>query len=251
MAVFIPVLLCSTPDERGLTLTSVGWAYLLAVLLAGVRDNARRLWSRRGVRRYAWLIGVLVPLISLPINVAVLFASERHSRDNLSAALAAISCGPGDAVFIFNSQFRSEPFWAQYRLELLPNAPDNVQVYYLSCLQAKPSVEQVSNRSLALTATGRPFWATYLEMLGRPAGRPPTEGETFTTGEFTAEIMGIRDGQVRRCAFTLDEPLASPRYHFVWFEKATDDAPWYRLSARLQMDVHIWKPAAKASDGES
>lgn len=242
MVLFVPVVLCSTPDERVLTLASVGWAYLLAVVLAMARESARRLWARRGVRVYAFIIGVLVPAIALPVNVAILFGTEKLARENLSSSLQAVPLESGDVVFLLNSQLATEPYWSQYRLRFLPNVPDGLQIYYLSCLQDGLRVEQTSANSLELSAEGRPFFATYLEMLSRPLDQPFAEGETFRTRHFVARVLEIRDGQVRTCAFEFDRPLADPRFHFLWFEPARE-ARWYRPLDRLRIVTRVWRPA--------
>ncbi len=211
--VFLLPALAANPEVRVVCPATVGWAYLLAILLKPKREGAASapLWVRH------WLLAANGG-VSLACAIgAVIYsnAAERGARQSVRAYLAvqAAPLADGDTLIVAEPTSGLELVCAGDRLEFLTGRK-NVALSYLTLPGTGAEIRRLDDHALLVTSSG-PLLGSPIQRRVLGSGWKPRLGDSFHLREFTAEVTAVADDDtVTALRFRFDRPLASPRLHF-------------------------------------
>ncbi len=210
-AAFLPLLACTTPDDRIMAIPSIGLAWLAAVWLTRPRPtdaeptNPPAAPARR-LRRLPLVLFLILPVAIVPMTTGLLQFMEREAQKHLRLALNSLDRPPrdGDRLYFLNLTRAYEALFTQDRLEWI-GAPPNVRAMLLSDV-ADPKIEIIDPHTLRLTPRDQPLFASYLGRMATSRDRPKRPGDLFEVGDFTARLLG--DGeQIQGVEIRFDRPL--------------------------------------------
>lgn len=211
--VFLGIALLTFTEARALCVASVGWAYLLAGLLApSPGEQAPSLWLRH------WLLATTgtVSLCCAVGTVVMQTRLENRLRESVETYVQA--CDPplsnGDLLVVAEAPTGFELLLAPERLEFTTGLKD-VGVAFLSLPGGNAQFTREDDHTVVLKAVGGDLLERRLFRLslGQDASRKP--GQVFATRRFTAEIRAVDDdSRITLLAFRFVDALDSPRLHF-------------------------------------
>ncbi|HWL92848.1 MAG TPA: glycosyltransferase family 87 protein, partial [Phycisphaerae bacterium] len=234
--IFLPLLVCTVPDDRILMLPSIGFYALLGMwaVPGGLPGNASTapLAGRHEAGR-SRMSSLVPPFIVLQAVAAMLVTHamgriEIEGRESLLAPINQFGrpLQAGDCMFVVNDTTDANVLFAQLRLEAIAGRRD-IYVAFL-CNTSNPEVRRIDEHTLHLTATDEPFFGGFLGDMARPTDRPYQEGETFRARELTGRIVRVNDGEVREIEIRFDKPINSDSYRFY-------SSPEWGRPARIQI----------------
>lgn len=208
-----------------------GIVILYLVIWQRLAERGRPRWLARGWGRRVVPIAVLVLFVGFSQVVNALFLKgSRATRSMFNQIVEAVGApADGDRLFLIDT-----PWLAGYaKIALRFQYPDrDFEVHLLSAspylLKTPPAVsrlEQTDERTFRITALGRPYLSGIDGTLAS-GDRPPDKIEAgqvleapgYRVVHAQVEKGGLFDlNCVRQFVFRFDEPLASPRNHFLRF----------------------------------
>ncbi|MCB9856637.1 MAG: glycosyltransferase family 39 protein [Phycisphaerales bacterium] len=218
--VFVPLLVCTVPDDRILMLPSVGFAYLVGVWIAGGREIA----SPR-IRR-------LPILLFFVVHATFAFGSTRIMRlvesqtivNHKKVAQLIGETGPDDVVFFLDSNFDLQVLFAQRIFQDVNHLP-TVGMRFLSESESL-NVRRTARNKLELSDGSQGLFASFLGDMAVTRANPKKTGDVFDAGEVTGRILRVEDGVVRAVELTFRRDLDDPSYHFFRSGEFGDPVPW-------------------------
>ncbi len=232
------------PDARFVYMASVGFAYLVARVMA-------HLWSQR--ERWAQRLGlaalVLVHFVAAPVIMQVTFqimggfdpAFERLRSDLRAAIDYERLPEHGTEVFFINWNQRETSALAGLWLsqvsptgidlhaqlsgdrgeytEKIDRAFSKMKIHYtpLSFLLGEVDVQVLDEHTVTIAPVGSTFFPTIFEQLYLTDARFVV-GQSVALPHFVATIDELKGADVTRVRFTFKEPLNSARYRFMAWE---------------------------------
>ncbi|HPF41396.1 MAG TPA: hypothetical protein P5081_22335 [Phycisphaerae bacterium] len=217
---FVPLLVCTVPDDRVLMLPSIGFAYLVGVWIAGARANA----SPRIRRAPVWIF--------FGAHLALAFGSAQVMRLVELRTIAnhknvAKLVGPHDAnsvVFFLDSKFDLQVLFAQRIFRDVNQWPD-AGLRFLSDSEAL-TIRRTARNRLELTDHARGFFASFIGDMAVTRAHPKRVGDVFEAGEVTGRILNVEDGVVRAVELTFRRDIDDPAYHFFTCGVLGKPEPW-------------------------
>ncbi|MCK6456553.1 MAG: glycosyltransferase family 39 protein [Phycisphaerae bacterium] len=230
--IFLPVLVCALPDERLMTLPSVGLAYLGAVWIRHALDPTRR-FSRFWRRRIPVTSFVAIPIIATLISSGLIYGLEYKIASDVRYVVRDTNrAGSRPAeIFFVNAPQPIHAIWHQDRARTLLGRDD--QTFYFLCDLPDVEARVTGPDTLRLTSVGDPFLSMLLGQFGLPSDARVEQGQTFEMKPFRVRVVESRDGRPTILDLIFAEPLTSPRYAFYHL---ANDVPPTR-----------WNPVAGAS----
>ena len=214
---FLPLLSCTSPDSRTLMLPMVGLAAILGVWLTG-RKYSDAAESAIPVRTLKKLPTVLFLFGAAGLQLLSCWGMEIiewKTASNIRQAAAQFErpATSEDTIFFLSSRVQLDILWSQYRADYLlgKDAPRVCFLTHMPTAQA----ERLDDHTLRVTATGIPYFKSYLAKVARTKGKL-SPGVTYDAGEYTATIaeMNAQD-EVTAVDFRFQKPLDSDRYLFL------------------------------------
>jgi MORN repeat protein len=215
---FLPILVCTPPDDRVMVLPSVGLAFLAAAWLTRPHDNG----SHR-LRPLPLMLFIVTQLLTSAATGHIMNYMERCAQDNLRTMLATFHRPPlpGDEIFVVNSRFSYDGLFLQDRFRRVhPDPPVGVR---LLTDAADPVVTRVDARTLRLEAADTRFLQNFLGRMGSQRDLPRKIGDESDAGPFTCRITEADERGAKSIEIEFDQPLESDAYRFIWVEP--DGAP--------------------------
>jgi len=208
---FLPLLVCTVPDDRVMILPGIGLAYLAAVWMTrpGIDGSVR-------VRALPVVLFVALQ-ISTVIAVSGIMRYMEHGATRLvTAAIDGFDRAPrpGDHLFFLNSPQNLDVLFAQDRCRWL-TGDEGVQAGFLSDV-ASPRIEVMDDHTLRIEATDDALLTTFVGLMGRSRERPKRVGDVLDAGAFRAQIVGVNGEGVTAVQLRFDQPLDSDSYRFYW-----------------------------------
>lgn len=221
---FLPLLVCTVPDDRNMLLPGIGFAALGAMWMgmekaqrhrdteaqrgAGEREQG----NASGVR---WIPVFLFILAQVPTALATghfVGQTQATVERNLAGGLAALGrpVKRGDHIVFLNIDNDAQVLFAQYMLdwELSGGMAEGVRVSFLTDIR-NPKVTRVDDHTLRLEGVEEPMLAGFLGAMGRPRGRERREGDEADAGAYSVRITRMKDGDVWGIEARFKESLSS------------------------------------------
>lgn len=218
--VFVPLLVCTVPDDRVMMLPSIGFAYLVGVWIAGGREIT--------VPRIRY-----VPiLLFFVVHTAFAFGSTRIMRlvesqtivNHKKVAELIGQPGPEDVVFFLDSRFDLQVLFAQRIFQDVNHLP-TVGLRFLSESESL-NVRRTARHTLELSDGAQGLFASFLGDMAVTRAHPKEVGDVFDAGEVTGRILRVEDGVVRSVELTFRRDLDDPSYHFFRSGEFGVPVPW-------------------------
>lgn len=211
VAPFLPLLVCTVPDDRIMTLPRIGLTYLAAVWLTRPGSARPGRLLRLPLFLFIWfqIPGVL-------IVGTVLRYIERDSAALVRAAADEFDrpIEDGDHVFFLNARRSHHVLFGQDCFQAVIGS-DALRVSYLSDV-SDPKVTRVDERTLRIEAGDGPLLGSFLGDMGRSRDRPRRPGDEYPAGPFIGRIVDCDGDDVRVVELRFEHPLASDSYRFYW-----------------------------------
>ncbi|OWY70907.1 hypothetical protein B7486_15020 [cyanobacterium TDX16] len=228
---FLPILVCTPPDDRVMVLPSIGLAFLGAAWMTRPRrDGSLRL------RMIPLILFVVVQVTTVWTTGWLLSYLESQSRLHLKMMADAFGrpMREGDHIFVINNRYAFEGLFMQDRFLSMPGAAGTATILSDS---GDTDVMMVDDRTLLLSArAGDPMLSGFLGRMGTTRGHVRAEGESMPGLGFEAKVVKAGGG-LRGVELRFDEQLSSDRYRF--FEVRQDGMPeeWGPASALREGDI--------------
>ncbi len=207
---FLPLLVCTVPDDRVMMLPGIGFAFLAGTWMVAALDSQ----SPRRIRHWAIvLFAVVHPLTVLLICQAMRFVEQQGNDTILIAARGPDrNPRPGDCLFFINSTLDSNVLFVQQRLESMLGV-EGVHAAYLTDV-FRPIITRVDERTLRVRGSDETLFSSFLGSMTSTRGRPKRVGDEFAAPEFIGRITEVEGDQVKAVEIEFREPLESDRYYF-------------------------------------
>ncbi|MCG8408485.1 MAG: hypothetical protein MI923_25065 [Phycisphaerales bacterium] len=218
---FIPLLVCTTPDDRVMVLPSIGFAYLVGALMTrlGPQGAAR-------LRSVPLVLFVFVHVVFALTVSQVMRAIELDTKRSLRTAIEGFGreLAPGDCVFFVNDTLSLHVLFVQYCFEEMVGRR-GMTVAFLSDV-AEPVVSRVDSHTLRIGNDDEGLLSGFLGAMGTSRNRPKREGDEFEAGELTGRIVKVSEGVVREVELRFRKPLGDDSYRFYWRDSSGGLRPW-------------------------
>jgi hypothetical protein len=243
---FLPLLVCTPPDDRVMMLPSIGLAFLGAAWMTRPRAGSNKAATGReqGTDRTAGprshpdvpldgpdrLIGAsAAKLRRLPFFVFVVMQiasvlaatglvqfmedeAQRHEKLMLDGFGRPVK--PGDHLFYLNSARNFETLFAQDRLWHVRGNGD-VKACVLSDIP-EPKVRVIDDHTIRLESDKVPFFTSFAGQMGTSQSTVRRVGDVAQAGEFEGRIVDAGEGRVRAVELRFRKPVKSDSYRFYW-----------------------------------
>ncbi|MFQ5423067.1 MAG: ArnT family glycosyltransferase [Phycisphaerae bacterium] len=208
---FLPLLVCTVPDDRVMMLPGIGLAYLAAVWITrpGIDGSVC-------VRKLPVVLFVALQ-ISTGIGVSGIMRFIEHGATRMVTAAVdgfGRALQPGDHVFFLNSPENLHALFTQDRCRCVTGSND-VHAGFLSDV-ASPRIEVVDDHTLRIEAKDEPLMTTFVGLMGRTRERPKRVGDVLEAGVFRGRIVEMDGEGVTAVELRFDQPLDSDSYRFYW-----------------------------------
>lgn len=223
---FLPILVCTPPDDRVMVLPSIGLAYLGAAWMTRPRkDGSLRL------RLIPLLMFVFVQITTVWTTGWLLSYLESQSQLHLKMMADAFGrpMREGDHIFVINNRYAFEGLFMQDRFLSMPGAAGTATILSDS---GDTDVTLVDEHTLMLSAReSDPMLSGFLGRMGTTRGHARAEGETLRGRGFEAKVVKAVGG-LRSVELRFDGPIRSERNRL--FEVRPDGMPeeWVPTTAR-------------------
>ncbi len=235
---FLPLLVCTVPDDRNMLLPGVGFAALGAIWMGmekgqrgeGNREQGTGNRGEGGACGVRWIPLILFILAQVPTAIATghfVGQTQATVERNLAGGLAALErpVRRGDHIVFLNIDNDAQVLFAQYMLDWQMAGGDRsagagptvtgdrgsdfgVRVSFLTDIR-NPMVTRIDDHTLRLEGVEEPMLAGFLGAMGRPRGRERHEGDEVDAGAYTVRITRMKDGDVWGIEARFKEGLSS------------------------------------------
>ncbi len=216
MIVFLPLLVCTVPDDRILMLPSIGFAALIGSWVAHARQQGAPHPRAMGYVGTHAVVALSVTLIMSYVGYRI----ERNLQTMVSHVGELTS---GDKICLVNSRFDAQVLFGQQTLQALTHRDD---VGFACLTEAEyPQIERLDARTLRMTDESG-FFSGFLGAMGSSKANSKKIGDVFDAGFYRVTITGSSDDKVTEIELAFDEPLESERYHFFEGGWVGEPKPW-------------------------
>lgn len=219
---FMPLLVCTVPDDRVMMLPSIGFAFLAGAWITRDKSDAPA-----PLAKWALALFIVFHPVCVAIACQIMHAVERKGVEALRVARAEFDreLKSGDCIFFLNSTFDSNVLFVQPRFDALVGRHD-VCAAFLSDLE-DPIVTRIDDRTLRLHAKeGGQFFDGFLGKMSMSGNRPRREGDTYKAREMTATMTKLEGDRVVEAEIRFEDPLESERYRFFKCGVEGHPTPW-------------------------
>jgi hypothetical protein len=208
---FLPLLVCTVPDDRVMMLPGVGLAFLGAAWMTRPRAGAGA-----GLRAGPFALFVALQVATALVVMGFVGHMETEAQRHLGLMLGGFGrpAQAGDHIFFVNTARDFEALFAQDRLCRM-RGNNLVKVSVLADLP-RPRVQAVDEYTLRLESEDPPFFSTFAGQMGTSRTQARREGDVVQTDEFEARIVKVRNGLVETVELRFRRPLACDSYRFYW-----------------------------------
>jgi len=218
--VFLPLLVCTVPDDRILMLPSIGFAYLIGVWIAGSQTDSPRL-----VRRCPMVLFLGVHSLFVICTTQAMHLVETRIQENYRDAMQL--CGDveaGDVVFLLDSTFDPQVIFAKEAFIDATGRAD-VGVRYLSDSESL-EIHRTGPNTLELTDANDGLFNSFLGDMARSRVHPKRVGDRLDAGELTGRILRADGERTRTVELTFRRNLDDRAYHFFRCGEYGRPVPW-------------------------
>jgi len=214
---FLPILVCTPPDDRVMVLPSIGLAFLGAAWMTRPRkDGSLRL------RVIPLVLFVAVQVTTVWTTGWLLSYLESQSRLHLETMVKAFGrpMTKDDRIFVINNRYAFEGLFMRDRFLSMPGAAGCATILSDT---GDTDVTVIDDRTLQLFAgISDPMLSGFLGRMGTTRGHTRAEGEFMRGCGFEAKVVEASAG-LRGVELRLDGPIASVRNRF--FKVLPDGMP--------------------------
>lgn len=208
IVLFLPLLVCTVPDDRILMLPSIGFAYLIGTWIAGDESS-----DTHHLRRWPVMIFVFVHALCAFGVAGIMHLVDTHSRENFQSMVEQVDDpAPGTFFFVLDSSLDPQVLFAQSCFEDATGR-DDVQVRFLSDSESL-ELSRTGPNTLELTDTGDGMFTSFLGAMAASRTNPKRAGDEFPAGEVTGRIKRVDHGRVRVVELTFRKNIDDPSYVF-------------------------------------
>ena len=205
---FLPILVCTPPDDRVMMLPSVGLAFLGAAWMTRPRkDGSLRL------RVIPMVLFIIIQATTVWTTGWLLSYLESQSQLHLRMMAEAFDrpMTEADRIYVINNRYPFEGLFMQDRFLSLPGAAGRATILSDSGLAEAKAIDA---HTLRIThADDSPMLTGFLGRMGTARGHVRAAGETMRGSGFEARIVESSDG-LKTVELRFDEPFASDKHRF-------------------------------------
>lgn len=230
---FLPLLVCTTPDDRVMVLPSIGFAFLVGAWMTRL--------GPQGVTRLRRLPLVLFVFIQAFFTLSVsqvMRMIELETKASLRVAIDGFgrTLEPGDCVFFVNGTHNLHVLFVQFCFERMAGVRGTMAAFLSDV--ANPVVSPVDAHTLRIRNEDEGLLSGFLGAMGTSRNRPKREGDVFDAGELKGRIVEMSDGVVREVELRFRKPLTDDSYRFYWRDRSGDLVPWRVPTAERNSFAH-------------
>jgi hypothetical protein len=214
---FLPILVCTPPDDRIMALPSVGLALLGAAWMTRQRaDGTRRLG------RVPILLFIVIPMTAVIVTDRLLRIMERTACDRLRAMAESFDgCVEGQRMaYVLNCPFAFDGLFMQDRLGTMEATALALAVPLSDVDDVTATV--VDDHTLRLAATGDPLLSSFLGRMGSVRGGRRAVGDEYDCGQYRARIDEVDTDGVAAVTIRFVRPLNDPCHRFFTIRTGRD-----------------------------
>lgn len=214
---FLPILVCTPPDDRVMVLPSIGLAFLGAAWMTRPRkDGSPRL------RLIPLFLFVVVQVTTVWTTGWLLSYLESQSRLHLKMMADAFGrpMREGDHIFVINNRYAFEGLFMQDRFMSMPGAAGRATILS-DCGDTEAAVGD-DHTIVIWSGTDDPMLTGFLGRMGTTCGHSRVVGEKLRGCAFVAQWVEMFFGMAG-AKLTFDDPIKSDNYRF--FEITRDGMP--------------------------
>jgi|CXWL01.1.fsa_nt_gi hypothetical protein len=213
--VFLPVLVCTPPDDRVMVLPGVGLAFLSAMWMTLPRDNG----SFRLRLIPFWLFIVIQTLTTVGIGPLVQFMESETQRKLRHMAADGEPLLADGWIIVVNNAYPFEGLFMQDRFR-------HIGLTGGAMLLADTGVvrtQRIDDHTLRIEAAKGSLLTGFLGRMGTSHEMVRRIGDTSRVGPTTVRVSAAGDGKATAIDVRLDRPLDWPGYRF--FETRREGMP--------------------------
>jgi|GEM_PF-2055217 len=216
MIVFLPLLVCTVPDDRILMLPSIGFAALIGSWVAHGRQQGAPHPRALG---YVGMHAV----VALSVTLIMSYVGYRIER-NLQTMVSHVGeLTSGDKICLVNSRYDAQVLFGQQTLQAMTHRDD---VGFACLTEAEyPQIERVDSHTLRMKDE-RGFFSGFLGAMGSSRANPKKVGDVFDAGFYRVTLSNGTQDKVTEILLEFDEPLESESYHFFEGGWVGEPKPW-------------------------
>lgn len=229
---FLPILVCTPPDDRVMILPSIGLAFLGAVWLTGGGTKEEGAVGGAPANVQApFVIPVILFLILQPATAVVSSGLMRYMELEGQRRLRQMAeafgrpPGAGDRIYLINNRHVVEGLFMQDRLRNMERGFPEAGAAILTEVP-DPVITVVDERTILAEAPKKAMLASFLGRMGSTRIGRRYVGQSYGGAGFTATIARMDEGKVRAVEFRFDEPLGSLKQRFFMLDDDGDVRPW-------------------------
>ncbi|MFH1419515.1 MAG: hypothetical protein ABII12_14665 [Planctomycetota bacterium] len=230
---FLPLLVCTIPDDRVMALPSIGLAFLAGAWMTRQRaDGSHRL------RRVPLFLFVVLQTAAAVTASGLMWFMENEAQRHLRVMVDSFGreARQGDHIFFLNTTRNFEALFVQDRLNHVTN-DEPVAASILTDI-VEPTVRVVDGHTLRLESIGEPFLSSFVGQMGSTRSGVRRAGDVVVLEEFEASIVRVEDGRVRAIEFRFKQPLLSDSYRFYWSSPTAPPVLYQGLGMRVSLTSH-------------
>lgn len=206
--VFLPILVCTPPDDRVMMLPSVGLAFLGAAWMTWPRkDGSLRL------RLVPLVLFIVIQMTTVWTTGWLLSYMEVQSQLHLKAMADAFArpMTKDDRIFVINNRYAFEGLFMQDRYLSIPGMAGCATILSDS---GEAEANVIDSHTLRIThADGSPMLTGFLGRMGTTRGHVREVGEVMRGCGFEGRVVE-NSGGLRGVELRFDEPLTSNNFRF-------------------------------------
>lgn len=220
---FLPLLVCTVPDDRVMMLPSVGFALIAGALIA------RATPPRSGPGLFAkWPLFVFLVIHPATILFVNLVMGVVEEKGNAALASATEQFGrdlrSGDCVFFLNSTLDSNVLFVQSRFEAMTHLR-HAYAAFITDIE-RPVIRRIDDRTLRISSADGCMFDSFLGMMSESRARPKKAGDVLAAREMTGTITKVEGGCVREVEVRFEQSLDSDSYRFFICGELGMPEPW-------------------------
>jgi len=211
---FLPLLVCTVPDDRVMILPSIGLAYLAACWMTRPRDACAK--GVPALRRLPLVLFVGLQAAAVPTAYGLMRFMEAEAQGHLRVMVDGFGrdLRRGDHVFLLNTARNFEVLFAQDRLARIEAGAD-IRVSALADI-AGVRVEAAAPNRLRISGKDEPLLSSFSGRMGTARGVPRRSGDVVELDDFAVELVDVRDGAVWAIEVCFRKPLGDDSHRFYW-----------------------------------
>lgn len=235
---FLPLLVCTVPDDRVMILPGIGFAFLVATWMTHPSKENTRPLRKAPLLLFVLLQGACATGVSQLMRIveADCAAFTQSVAEGFDRELA-----PGDCAFFLNVGRDWEVLFAQTHIESSQGI-NGIRASFLTDAE-HVTIRRIDDHTLRIQTGDEGLFTSYLGMLGTRRGPPRREGDVHDAGELAGRIVKVERGIVREVEIRFREPLESDRYRFFRCDPSEGVRPWHPPPVGVTSEARASDPA--------